>query len=370
MASEITNHKCPACTGPLHFVGASGLLECDYCGSKFSVEEIEKLYAQEEAKAAENHEINEEKREKEKAEFAAMGMEWSEEEVKGMKVYSCPSCGAELICEATTAATSCPYCGNPTVLPGQFTGGLKPDLVIPFKLNKDQAVAALKNYYKGKIFLPKTFKDNNHIEEIKGVYVPFWLCDCEMEGSAMYKGVNQSSWREGDYDVTETTYYNVTREGNLDFEMIPVDASTKMPDAHMDAVEPFDYSELKPFSTAYLPGFLADKYDVSQEASMKRISERAKNSIKSEMRDTVRGYGMVTTESESYKFENKGVKYALMPVWMLSTKWNGQNFLFAMNGQTGKLIGDLPVDKGKFWGMFAAIAAPLAVISSLIWILL
>ena len=186
----------------------------------------------------------------------------------------------------------------------------------------------------------------------------------------MYKGANVRSWRDGDYDVTETTYYNVMREGSLGFEMIPVDASSKMPDDHMDAVEPFDYSELKPFSTAYLPGFLADKYDVSQEESMGRIEGRAKNSIKAEMRNTVMGYSMVTTETENFNFENKGVKYALLPVWMLSTKWNGQNFLFAMNGQTGKFIGDLPVDKGKFWGMFAAIAAPLALISSLIWILM
>lgn len=370
MATEITNHKCPACTGPLHFVGASGMLECDYCGSKFTVEEIEKLYAEEEAKAAENHEINEEKKEKEKAEFAAMGMEWSEEETKGMKAYSCPSCGAELICDATTAATSCPYCGNPTVLPGQFTGGLKPDLVIPFKLNRDQAVAALEKYYKGKIFLPKSFKDHNHIEEIKGVYVPFWLCDCKMEGKAMYTGENVRSWRDGDYDVTETTYFNVLREGNLDFEMIPVDASSKMPDEHMDAVEPFDYSELKPFSTAYLPGFLADKYDVSQNDSMARISERAENSIKAEMKDTVRGYSMVVTDNENFSFENKGIKYALLPVWMLSTRWKDKNFLFAMNGQTGKLIGDLPVDKGKFWGLFGAIAAPLSILLSVIWILL
>ena len=178
MAIDITNHKCPACTGPLHFVGASGMLECDYCGSKYSIEEIEKLYAQDVAEAEEGFAKNEAKKEKEKAEFEAMGMEWSEEEAKGMKTYSCPSCGAELICDATTAATSCPYCGNPTVIPGQFTGGLKPDLVIPFKLNKDQAVKALENHYKGKIFLPKAFKEHNHIEEIKGVYVPFWLCDC------------------------------------------------------------------------------------------------------------------------------------------------------------------------------------------------
>ncbi len=370
MAIDITNHKCPACTGPLHFVGESGMLECDYCLNKYTVEEIEKLYAEKEEKAAEGFAVNEAKREKEQAELSAMGIEWSEEETKGMKSYSCPSCGAELICDATTAATSCPYCGNPTVIPGQFTGGLKPDLVIPFKLSKEQAKAALNEYYKGKVFLPNAFKEQNHIEEIKGVYVPFWLCDCQMQGSAAYQGANVKKWRDGDYDVTETTYFNVLREGSLDFERIPVDASTKMPDTHMDAVEPFDYSELKPFSTAYLPGFLADKYDVSQQDSMKRIQERAQNSIQAEMRDTVVGYHMVSTQAEEFNFENKSVKYALLPVWMLSTKWKGQSFLFAMNGQTGKLIGDLPVDKGKFWRLFAAIAAPLAAVLSAIWVLM
>ncbi len=364
MATEITNHKCPACTGPLHFVGASGMLECDYCESKFTVEEIEKLYAEEEAKAAENT------ARKEEAEAEISGNQWSSEETKKIKVYSCPSCGAELICDATTAATSCPYCGNPTVIPGQFTGGLKPDLVIPFKFDKEQAEAALKKYYNGKIFLPKEFKNRNHIEEIKGVYVPFWLCDCKMDGKAMYRGANVRKWREGDYDITETTYFNVLREGNLDFEMIPVDASTKMPDEHMDAIEPFDYSELKPFSTAYLPGFYADKYDVEQSESVARISERARNSIKRELRNTVIGYMMVNTITENYNFNKKGMKYALLPVWMLSTKYNGENFLFAMNGQTGKLIGDLPVDKKKFWGLFAAIAAPLSVVLSLIWLLM
>lgn len=370
MASEITNHKCPACTGPLHFVGASGMLECDYCGSKFTVAEIEKLYAEEEAKAAENGKINEAKKEKIKADFEAAGMEWSAEEAKGMKTYSCPSCGAELICDATTAATSCPYCGNPTVIPGQFSGGLKPDLVIPFKLNKDQAVSALEKYYKGKVFLPKAFKDHNHIEEIKGVYVPFWLCDCDVSGDAVYKGSNVRTWREGDYDIIETTYFNVLREGNMGFEKIPVDASSKMPDEHMDAIEPFNYSELKPFSTAYLPGFFADKYDVGQKESIGRIKLRAENSVKSKLRETVVGYSSVLTENENIQFSCKKVNYALMPVWLLSTKWNGQNFLFAMNGQTGKLIGDLPVDKKKFWGLFAAIAAPLSVLLSVIWILL
>ena len=160
----MTNYKCPACTGPLHFVGASGQLECDYCDAHYEVAEIEKLYAEKESAAvdaAKQAQAQEEKRRRELADMEAQGWDTSGmtsdwgAEGEGMKAYSCPSCGAELICDATTAATSCPYCGNPTVVPGQFSGALKPEFVIPFKLSKEDAVAALKKHYQGKPFLPR-----------------------------------------------------------------------------------------------------------------------------------------------------------------------------------------------------------------------
>ena len=359
MATGITTYQCPACTGPLHFVGESGKLECDYCGTTYEVAEIEKLYSEKEGASVEAQTKADEAREREKTAAEDMGMSWDAEEAAGMKTYNCPSCGAELICDATTAATSCPYCGNPTVVPGQFTGGLKPELVIPFKLDKEAAVAALKKYYKGKKFLPKAFSEQNHIQEIQGVYVPFWLCDCQVDGSATYHARNTRTWKEGDYEITETDHYQVERSGRIAFERIPVDASTKMPDAHMDAIEPYDYNDLRAFSSAYLPGFLADRYDVSQQDSLPRIQNRAQTSAKVELRNTVKGYDAVATENEDYQFRESGMKYALLPVWMLSTKWKDQNFLFAMNGQTGKLVGDLPVDKGKYLAWFAGIALPL-----------
>lgn len=164
MASQVTNYKCPACTGPLHFVGASGKLECDYCGAQYEVADIEKLYADKEAAAAAASEKAEAKAEANRQKMADMesqgwdtsglSSDWGAE-ADGMKAYNCPSCGAELICDASTAATSCPYCGNPTVVPGQFSGALKPDFVLPFKLSKEDAVAALKNHYKGKPLLPR-----------------------------------------------------------------------------------------------------------------------------------------------------------------------------------------------------------------------
>lgn len=351
MATGITTWQCPSCTGPMHFDSTTGKLVCDYCENVYDVTEMEALYAEKEQASAQAQE-------KKEAETGINGG-WTAEETEHLKTYNCPSCSAELICDETTAATSCPYCGNPTIMPGQFSGGLKPDLVIPFKLDKQAATTALTEYYKGKKFLPKRFKEKNHIEEIKGVYVPFWLYNCTAEGEANFKATNIRTWRHGDNQITETDHFAIYRQGSLRFERIPADGSSKMPDAHMDAIEPFNYNELKPFSTAYLPGFFADKYDVDAEANANRIRERAKSSLETAMRDSVVGYQSVDLLDCTLNVQRDKPKYALFPVWMLSTKWNGQNFLFAMNGQTGKLIGDLPVDKKKYWAMFAAIALPL-----------
>ena len=370
MPSQVTNYKCPACTGPLHFSGDSGKLECEYCGSCYDVEEIEALFAEKEAAAARVSDEAEEKAaesdEESSWDFSDINSDWGEDGVK-MKAYSCPSCGAELICDETTAATSCPYCGNPTVIPGQFSGMLKPDYVIPFKLGKADAITTLKKHYRGKIFLPKTFADGNHLEEIKGIYVPFWLFDGVVDGNIAYQGTRSHTHTEGDEEVTITDHYRMDRAGIVPFERIPADASSKMPDEHMDSIEPFDYSELKPFSTAYLPGFLADKYDVTVEECSDRADERAAKTVRDLFyRDASAGYETCISVSENISIQRGKVHYALMPVWLLNTKWNGQDFLFAMNGKTGKMVGDLPISKGKFWLTFLGIDVVLTIIAAII----
>ena len=381
MPAQVTNYQCPSCTGPLHFVGASGKLECDYCGASYDVAEIEALYAEKEEKAAAAQQAEEKKAEEkqaaEKQEASADGGDWDTsgfsedwgEEGESMKAYSCPSCGAELICDASTAATSCPYCGNPTVVPGQFAGQLKPDFIIPFKYSKEDAVKALKEHCTGKIFLPKSFTNENHIQKIQGIYVPFWMFDGKASGEASYKATTSKVYEKGDEEITETRHYEVSRAGSIGFEKIPVDASSKMPDDHMDSIEPYDYTGLKEFSTAYLPGFLADKYDVSVKDSQKRADTRCASTLEDALRGTVTGYDSCTLEHKQIDLKRGKVHYALLPVWMLHTKWNGQDFLFAMNGQTGKMVGDLPTSKGKFWGLFAAIAAPMTVVLTIILML-
>ena len=369
MPTQVTNYQCPACTGPLHYSAKSGKLECDYCGSSFDVADIEALYAQKEAEAAAAKEAADAKAEAAKAEAPAGDGDWDTSglssdwgaDADSLRVYTCPSCGAELICDETTAATSCPYCGNPTVVPGQFSGALKPEFVLPFRMTKDDAVRALRAHYRGKPFLPRSFTAGNHIEQIQGVYVPFWLFDGGAEGSASYRASNTSVYETGDYEVTETMHYDVFRAGSIAFEKIPVDASSKMPDDHMDSIEPFDYTQMQPFSTAYLPGYLADKYDVTVDDSRARADRRSRETLENALRETVTGYGTCVTDHTDIRLHRGKVHYALLPVWMLSTKWNGESFLFAMNGQTGKLVGDLPTDRGRYWRTFGAIAGVVTV---------
>lgn len=376
MPSQVTNYQCPSCTGPLHFSGASGRLECEYCGSSFSVEEIEALYAeknkqaesaaaQAEAKAKAGSDGEARHADTVEWDMSSLSSDWGAEGA-GMKAYSCPSCGAELICDATTAATSCPYCGNPTIVPGQFSGALRPDYVIPFKLDKDSAIAALKRHYQGKPLLPSSFKSNSHLQEIKGVYVPFWLFDGEAEGRVTFNATRSRLHTAGDYQVTTTDHYNIYRDGSLAFENVPVDASSKMPDDYMDSIEPFDYRELKPFSAAYLPGFLADKFDVAAEECGKRVDQRVRESLMYAIRNSVGGYETCSQVDADVNVNRGKVKYALLPVWLLSTRWNNKNYLFAMNGQTGKMVGDLPSSPKRRLAWFAGIWAPLAAVLALI----
>ena len=345
MPNETTNYQCPACTGPLRFDSATGKLVCDYCGSTYEVKEVEALYADKQ-KASDTA-----------ARQRPQGPVWGEEEAAGLTSRTCSSCGAELVCDGTTAATTCPYCGNPTVLGGQLSGKLKPEYIIPFKLDRKAAVQNLNKYYKGKKFLPKAFKEQNHVEEIQGVYVPFWLYDATADARGAYEGEVTESHREGDYIVTNTQHYNVARAGGADFIKVPV--------AHMDAIEPFDYSAIQPFSTAYLPGFLADRYDEDKEKCLPRATRRMENTTRAALRETIDGYSEVHTKAENINIDIRKAHYALLPVWMLHTRWNDKDFLFAMNGQTGKLIGDLPVDPKRVAAWFAGISLPLMVILAL-----
>lgn len=335
--AALQEYKCPCCGGAINFDSTIQKMKCPYCDAEFEMETL----------AEYDQELSGEQPDDMTWETTA-GEEWGQGETDNLRSYLCQSCGGEIVADANTAATACPYCDNPIVMTGQVSGTLKPDYVIPFKLDKEAAKKALLKHYEGKKLLPSVFKDQNHIDEIKGVYVPFWLFDADAHAKIRYKGQKVHTWSDSRYNYTETNFFAIFREGDIKFENVPVDGSTQMPDDLMESIEPYDFKEAVPFQTAYLAGYLADKYDVDAEQSITRANERIKRSTEDSFASTVAGYTGLTAESSSIQLQNGTAKYALYPVWILNTNWEGQKYTFAMNGQTGKMVGDLPVDKGAF----------------------
>lgn len=331
--ANVTEFKCPSCGGSLEFNTDVQKMKCPYCDSELDVEALKDLEAQSIDPLADSFNWKNE------------STQWGASEAESVLVYSCKSCGGEIIAEHTTAASSCPYCDNFVVMHGNVSGSLKPDFVIPFKLNKQEAIERFKKHLQGKKLLNNVFKDANHIEEIKGMYVPFWLFDANAQGRVLYKATKISTRTDSNYRYTTTRYFSVIRAGALNFLKVPVDASEKMDDALMDSLEPYNFDEAVDFQTAYLSGYLADKYDVSEEMSIGRANNRIKASLYNALRDTVNGYASVSVASETINVIKGSSHYALYPVWILNTRWNDKLYTFAMNGQTGKFVGDLPVDK-------------------------
>ncbi len=344
-------YKCPCCGGQIEFDSKSQQMKCPYCDSEFDVDSLKNY----------DETLNEQIPEEDLRWDTAGSSEWSDAEAENMSIFSCQSCGGEIIAEQTTAAMHCPYCGNPVVFMGRLAGELKPDLVIPFKLDKEAAKAALKNHVKGKKLLPNAFTSENHLDEIKGVYVPVWLFDAEVDADIRYKATRTRVWSDSNYNYTETSYYALLRSGSIAFDGVPVDGSQKMDDTLMESIEPYDLSQAVDFQTAYLSGYLADKYDVSSEQSIERANARIRRSTEESFAATTVGYSSVIAENSSIRLNNGKAKYALYPVWLLNTSWRGQKYTFAMNGQTGKFVGDLPMDKGKYWRWFGIWTAILSV---------
>lgn len=357
--ATLQEYKCPCCGGAIAFDSTLQKMKCPYCETEFEMETL----------AGYDADLSNDTPDDMHWETSA-GTEWQDGEADGLRSYVCKSCGGEIVGDATTAATSCPFCGNPVVMMGQFSGALKPDIVIPFKLDKKAAKANLMNHISGKTLLPKIFKDQNHIDEIKGVYVPFWIFDTDVDAQVRYRATKVRNWSDSNYIYTETQHFSVSRGGSIGFSGVPVDGSTKMPDDLMESIEPFDLSGAVDFQTAYLAGYLADKYDVDAEQSIERANIRVKQSTEDAFAATLNGYTTAKPESSNIQIHGGKAKYALYPVWLLNTTWNGNKYTFAMNGQTGKFVGDLPIDKSAAAKWTLGLTAALGVATYCVVLLL
>ena len=342
MAKTSVSYKCPSCGAPLSFLPGHDDVTCEYCGTSFSVKAVEEMFEQQQKLAATAAQAAEEKWSTEEA-----GGEWSAEEAGALRVFTCSSCGAELTADENTMATECCYCGNPTMIPNRFAGMLKPDYIIPFKKTKEEAVAALKRFYEGKLLLPGSFKEGNRVEAIQPMYVPFWLFDATVIAKANFKAEIRRITETEHERIIETDVYTCDREGTMSFEHIPADGSGKMDDDYMDSIEPFDFSEMVPFSAAYLTGYLADKFDVEAEKVTDRADRRMKASAEEVLASTVVGYDSRSLTDSAIGKKSSKASYAMVPVWILTTRYQEQPYTFIMNGQTGKVVGSLPYDKTK-----------------------
>ena len=360
---KTVDHKCPSCNASINYNPKEKNWVCEYCGSKFTLEQLEENEKNfKETNVNNSKELKNEKKTSNKE---------NEENVE-MDEYYCEDCGARIVADKNTAATFCVYCKNTAILKSRLTEKFSPSKIIPFTKTKEEAIEAFKSVGKGKFLMPKEFSDSKNIQEITGVYVPFWLYSCKMKGHVKGKGTKVTTWSTYDYIYTKTDTYNVEREGIYDFDKIPVDGSVRFNDAIMNSIEPFEYEELTKFSYSYLSGFLAEKYDVEKDEAKKITIDRAKQSCISDLETKARasGYSTFYSDNKETTINEENIDYVLLPVWMLNIKYNEKIYTFAMNGQTGKMIGDIPYSKNKafiFWlVLFIIFFALVALITYLI----
>ncbi len=357
--ATILEYKCPCCGGAIEFDSGLQRMKCPYCETEFDAETLSQFDEEARDGARGEEPTWEDYRTAESDE------EW-QDEAAGMGVYNCTSCGGQIIGGEHTAATSCPYCASPVILTGRLSGAFRPDHIIPFQLDRDAAKSTLAKFLSRKPLLPKAFRDPKLVEEVKGMYVPFWLFDCDADATIRYRATRVRSWSDANYHYTKTDHFLLTRAGSLAFDRVPVDGSSHMDDAYMESIEPYNYDGLTDFQMPYLAGYLADKYDTDAKASIPRANERIRQSTEDAFASTTVGYSTCVPESRNIHTENGRTRYALLPVWMLNTKYKGKTYSFAMNGQTGKFVGELPVSWGRFFAWLFGIAGGLSAIGTLI----
>lgn len=355
MVEEKTmSYKCPACGSPLTY-DPSGKLTCAACGNEFEVDAVKK-FSEAEENSGEGFNWGDYK----------SGFENENEKLENTRVYVCKSCGAAIETDGTTAATHCPYCDNEVIINEQLTGSIKPNAVIPFSVDKKSAIEAVKNHFKGKKLLPNDFKSEHKLGKIQGVYVPFWLFDSGIDGNINFNAENVHHYSDSKYNYTETKHYLVALDGAMRFEKIPVDGSEKMDNDLMDAIEPFDYSGLKGFDPAFLSGFMADRFDEDPDESLPRASNRMQTSAVDVFSGCTSEFQSASVKSSNLKLVDPSVKYVLLPVYLLNLTYKGKNYRFAVNGQTGKVAGELPISKLKSFLHFSSFFAVAAAIGGAI----
>lgn len=382
--------KCPSCGAPINFDVPSGKMKCSFCGASFTVEEVNQFNGISQANAeldaahakqagttgATGGAGTATTPETQISTTPAEGQPgWVEppptylDEATGQQMaqFQCNSCGGEIIGSPDMVSARCPWCNNNFVATGQLTSTRVPDRMIPFAMTKEQALEAFKANMKGLKLIPREFKQVS-VDDIQGVYVPYWLYDATVAGEGNFSCENIRTWTDSEYEYTEHREYQVYRSANVAFLDVPVAGTTKVTAKITESVEPFDYTKSVAFSPAYLTGFMTNKYDVEAQDANPRALERMKDSTEEVLRNSISGYDTVSTINTSVQPAFGELEYVFLPMWLMNVDFQGKNYNYAMNGQTGKFVGTFPVSKRKYWGGLIGIAIPIAIIFGAIFI--
>lgn len=353
--SEVMSHKCPNCDGPLLFDPKTQKFHCEYCLSVFTEPEVEAYEKKLVDLGQRKGSVTEQKTTEDVPDSDVYPeTDQSTPEDQPMDLFSCPSCGAEIVTDTTTAATYCYYCHNPVVLTGRVSGKFLPQSVLPFAIEKDEAVTQFLAWARKKKFIPKDFFNKDQVEMLTGIYFPYWVVDAKLSGSLRANANSVTVWRTGDYEYTQTKKYRVYREGNMSFKELVKNALQKNAKVKMvESVQPFPLEKAVPFKTQYLSGFQAEKRDLEFETLQQDVYSELKQYSSHLLQDTISGYTTVYNNQVNLDLDAETHQYVLLPVWLLTyrndsgTDDSKKLYYFAMNGQSGKLSGKLPVDKTK-----------------------
>lgn len=354
--------KCPKCDGALEYMPASDKMECPFCGSSFTVQEVTagqkkqdnviKMEAPSASAATQFRPV-----ERNDANMQGQAQVRQQEDQQGAmggqpestmtcNIYTCTSCGGELSVNGVEASTFCAYCGQPTIVFSRVSQEMMPKFILPFRIQKDQAVGAIREKLRKGIFVPNEIK-NFEVEKVRGIYIPYWLFDVYYYDNQYLRGTVGSGKNK------KIKYY--IREADCDFKGLTCDASKILNDESSQRLEPYDLRGLKNFDVGYLSGFYSDQYDMKKEQLFGVAVERTKELFDEQVKKSVNASG-VTIISNNPKYEIKRAEYAFLPAWFLTFRYKNEPYTMLVNGQTGKVVGAVPFAKAKLSAMFSTLA--------------